>query len=52
MLNVTRVVSYAVLVGVKRVLSRNLVGSWDDSDEVLEGGKVFLGNFKRVVQRL
>ena len=40
MLDIAGVMRYTVLVGMERVLSRNLVGSWDDGNKVLKSGKV------------
>lgn len=40
MLNVARVMSYAVLVGLEGLLSRNLISSRDNGNEVLERSEV------------
>jgi hypothetical protein len=40
MFNIAGVVGYAILISVKWIMSGNLIGSWDNSNEVLERGKV------------
>ena len=40
MLDVARVVGHAVLIGLEGLLSSNLIGSWDNSNEILERSEV------------
>jgi hypothetical protein len=40
MFNIASVMGNTVLVGMERILSRDLVGSWDNGDEILESGEV------------